>query len=72
VSSPVVDTLLDQDSEKVRKAGYATLVKLLKQSKVYEKSINTLVHKKRLWQSSLSNFATSEFGNLNHAVPKSS
>ena len=45
----MVDTLLDQDPKKVRKAGYATLVKLLKQSEVYEKFVNTSVDKIRLW-----------------------
>ena len=64
----MVDILLYQDPKKVRKAGYATLVKLLKQSEVYEKFVNTSVDKIRFWQSSLSKFATSTFGNLNHAV----
>ncbi|KAG5071209.1 hypothetical protein JHK86_006420 [Glycine max] len=41
------------DPEKVKKVGYATLVKVLKQSEVYEKSISTSVDKIRFWQSSL-------------------
>ena len=45
----MVDTLLDQDPKKVRKTGYAALVKLLKQSEVYEKFVNTSVDKIRLW-----------------------
>ena len=68
----MVDTLLDQDPKKVRKTGYAALVKLLKQSEVYEKFVSTSVDKIRLWQSLLTNFATSAFGNLNHAIPESS
>ena len=36
-----MDTLLDQHAEKVKKAGYAALVKLLKQLELYEKFINT-------------------------------
>ena len=64
-----MDTILDQHAEKVRKASYATLVKLLKQLELYEKSGNTSVDKITLWQSSFSNFATSTFGNLNHAAP---
>ena len=68
----MVDILLYQDPKKVRKAGYATLVKLLKQSEVYEKFVSTSVDKIRLWQSSLSNFATLAFVHLNHVVPESS
>jgi len=67
-----VDTLSDQDLENVKKTGYVALVKLLKQSEVYENFVSNSVDKIRLCQSSLSNFATLAFVHLNHVVPESS